>query len=168
MLRRSLIYGIVLAVAAAVASAQPRPRAGIVPRKGAPPNKKAFERFRQMTPQQRDRAMQKLPPDRRKQMEERLDRYNELSPEERKRLDGRLDDFRQMPPEKQEAARKAVQRMNDLDAGRRPLIRREVNSWQRLSDEELKSHRASEEYRSRYSDKEREILDELFRLQRAP
>ncbi len=55
-----------------------------------------LERLNQMTPAERQRALERLPPARRQMLEQRLNNYQKLSPEERERLRNRL---RQMSPE---------------------------------------------------------------------
>src|SRR6266404_6899960 len=49
----------------------------------------AVERFLRMSPQDRERALSQLPPERRQQMEQRLRRLEQLTPEQRAQLDRR-------------------------------------------------------------------------------
>ena len=149
------------------AEAQPRPRPGGL-RGAGRPNKKALDRFRQMSPEQRRQALKNLPPERRKAIQERLEHYDQLPPEERKRLEGRLENFRGWPPERQQAARRVFQRVNQIPVERRQAIRREFQSWDELSDDEVRTRMKSDEFRNKYSAEEREILEEMAKLKSAP
>src|ERR1700681_3600833 len=63
------------------------------------------ERWIRMPPAERQRALAKLPPERRRQIQERIRQYQQLSPEERQMLRQRYDRFSELPPEKQNQAR---------------------------------------------------------------
>jgi hypothetical protein len=147
--------------------AQPRVRSG-APGRGAISKKNALERFQGLSPEQRQRALDRLPPERRKQVEKRIESYNQLTPEERDRLQGRLNDFSKWSPARKEKARDVFRRFQEIPAGRRQALREEFMSWRSLTDDELESRVASDEYHSKYSDTERNILEELVRLRTSP
>ena len=130
--------------------------------------KNALERFQGLSPEQRQRALDRLPPERRKEVEKRIESYNQLTPEERDRLQGRLNDFSRWSPARKEKAREVFRRFQEIPAARRQVLREEFNSWRSLTDDELESRVASDEYHSKYSDKERDILEELVRLRTSP
>src|SRR5436190_18557983 len=83
------------------AIAQPK-RPPVRPGKmGAPPNG-MIERLNRMTPEQRQRALDRLPPERREKVERRLENFNALPPEEKDRLRQQYQAFQKLPPEKQD------------------------------------------------------------------
>ena len=87
---RSLCGSAVLTVIlTAGLAAQPAGR--VAPRKGGPlplprPGAAVIERWTNMTPEQRSKALDKLPPQRRQKIEQQLERYQNMSPEEREQL----------------------------------------------------------------------------------
>ena len=51
---------------------------------------------------------QRLPPERRQQIQQRFERYQSLSPEQRERMDRNLERWRNMTPEQREQAREQI------------------------------------------------------------
>jgi hypothetical protein len=164
------IFQFVLAAAIAVAgplAAQPR-KGGVSARpKPAPArNWKAVEQFNRMSPEARRRMIENLPPERKKQLEDRLQEYNQLSPEERGRLRDRLDEFRQLPQERQEALRRMFRRLNTLPVDRREPVREEFAALRVLPESERRARMNSDEFRNRYTQAERQLLQDLSRALR--
>ena len=86
----------------------------VPPRPGAGKQAALIERWTQMSPEQRSRALEKLPPERRQRIEQLLNQYQSLSPEEREQLRFRSEMFNQLPPEKQDVARRLFRQFNQL------------------------------------------------------
>ncbi len=126
----------------------PRPAAanGI----GAP----AVQRLMAMTPEDRKKALQKLPPERRKQLEERLRQYERLSATQKDKIHG-------LSPEQQAHLRRLYQRFNNFPAERQGALRTEVQKMQGLSDPERRARMNSDEFRNRYNQREQALLGEL-------
>lgn len=133
LLGRVLSAGMLSGALATCADAQqvikpnaPRPRAA-APRKANPPPlpAPAVERFRRMTPEQRERALAQLPPARRAAIEERLGRIERLAPEDREKLDERYQRFRNLPVDRRLAVRRELQNLRSLPPRQR---------FQRLND----------------------------------
>ncbi|MEO8100397.1 MAG: DUF3106 domain-containing protein [Acidobacteriota bacterium] len=98
------------------------------------------ERFLQMSPEDRERALAQLSPDRRRQILRRLRAVELLSDDERKMLRGRLQAFSGMPPDRQEA------------------VRAELQTLRSLSPPERRRRMTSDEIRNNFSDEERQLL----------
>ncbi len=130
----------------------------------ARPMPPAFERLSKMSPEQRQRVLEKLPPERKKQVEQRLEQYNKLSPEERERLREQYDVFRSLPPERQDAARRAFHRFNNLPDDRRPVVRQEFQKLRALPDDERRARMNSDEFRNKYSRNEQQLLADMTEL----
>src|SRR5207244_9505780 len=113
----SAILSMMLAAAAAGQPIRIHPAQKIAPppmvvRPG--PGMLAIERWSRMTPEQRRRALDRLPPERRQKIEEQLERYQNLTPEQRDQLRFRFQTFNQLPPEKRDAARMLFRQFNQL------------------------------------------------------
>ena len=59
---------------------------------------KQIEQLQKMTPEEREKALAKLPPDRRVQVEKQLNRLDQLTPEQRQQLDSASKSFRASLP----------------------------------------------------------------------
>jgi hypothetical protein len=114
-----------------------------------------------MSPEQRDRMLSKLPPERKATVERRLERYNNLPPDAKKRLSDEYDQFQKLAPEKQEAVRKMFREFNELPQDRRPQVRRELNQLRRMSAEDRQARLSSEEFRNNFDSNERRLLETL-------
>lgn len=128
----------------------PRPRAGNI-----------IDRLHRMPPDQRQRWLEKLPPERRARIEQQLKRYQNLPPARRKRLRKEYEAFRQLPPEKQETVRKLFRKFNDMPEERRGPLRRELQRLRRMDGEKRRMHLESESFKGDFSSEERRLLEEL-------
>ncbi|MBL0160603.1 MAG: DUF3106 domain-containing protein [Bryobacterales bacterium] len=141
-----------LAIAAGSSpQAQTRPR--------VPPNR--VERFRQLTPDQRKKALESLPPGRRQQAEQRLQQLDTLPPAERDALDRRYEAFQNLPFEQQQLARQVFRKLNALPLSRREALRAEMDTLRRLPPQERSGHLLHPALRKRFSSKERAILNDF-------
>lgn len=89
-----------------------------------------------MSPEDREKALAKLPPQRRAAMEQRLDRYQKLSPEQQEKFKQRLDAMQSLPKDRQTAVREKIQELRALP----PPERRKA-----LNGEDLKQNFSPEE-----------------------
>lgn len=102
-------------------NAEARETAPIRTKNPAPPSLPApvVERFRKMTPEQREKALAKLPPDRRAVIEQRLNRIQQLPPLQRGELEARYQRFQNLPAERRLAVRQELQNLRGLPPAER-------------------------------------------------
>ena len=81
----------------------------------------AVERFLQMSPEDQEKALSQLPPERRQQVEERLNRLKQLPPELMQRLQEVYPAFTNLRPARKQAVRDEIQQLRQT----RPVERRE-------------------------------------------
>jgi hypothetical protein len=103
-----------------------------------------LERFLKMTPEEREKALSRLPPERRAVIEQRLQRYENLTPEQKERMNQRLDSFQSLRPARRIAVRQELQRLRQMSFAER---RKTLNS---------------EEERQKFSPEEYQLLRESF------
>lgn len=120
-----------------------------------------LDRWNKMSPDQREKALAKLTPERRQQMRERLDRFNALPKEEQDRMRRRYDRFSHLGPEKQAVVKRQIQAFINLPEQRRPGLSREFEKLRRMPADERKARINSEEFRNRYSPREQQLLADL-------
>lgn len=137
------------------ARAQEAPRAEA---KEAPPN---IERWNRMTPEERGQALAKLPPERRRELQQKLQEFRNLPPEQKEQLGERYRAFSQLPPERQNHARELFRQFNSLPEDRRPVVKQEYEQLRAMPEAERNGRMNSEAFRSRYSPSEQQMLRDL-------
>ena len=73
-----------------------------------------------MTPEEREKALQKLPPERQQRIREQIQHFNSLPPGEQDRLRERYQRFSALPPETQDAMRRDMRRFRELPPSATP------------------------------------------------
>jgi hypothetical protein len=120
-----------------------------------------LDRWSRMSPEQRQAMLAKLPPDRRQAMLDRMERWNRLSPQEKDRQRARYERFSHLPADKQALVRRQIQNLVTLPDDRRPSVSREYDELRRLTQVDRRVRINSEEFRSRFTPREQEILRDL-------
>ncbi len=141
------------------AGARPAPRGKVV--RPRPPANTAIDRWYQMTPIERQNALAKLAPERQKQILQRLEQYNRLPKDERDRLRERYEQFSHLTPAKQDLVRRQMKRFAEVPVERRRVLSRELVRLRKASDEDRRARINSEEFRSRYTLQEQQMLQDL-------
>ncbi len=147
-------------IAGGVVFAGPAPDSNRTAATARPP-RNPIERWNQMTPEERERELAKLPPERARIIRERIRRYNQLPEPEREALSERYRHFSELPPDKQQVVRERLKQFRQLPATRRPLVHAEVVRLRRLSESERRSQLNSAEFRSRFSPDEQQIIRDV-------
>ncbi len=122
------------------------------------------EKFSHMSPQERKRAIEKLPPERQKQIERNVERYNQLSDEEKEKLRSRLEHFNSLSAEDQRRTRQLSREVTEMPEARRAEVRREMARLRRMNEEQRKKRLASGQYKDKYSTDEKRVIEELTAL----
>jgi len=81
----------------------------------------AVQRFLQMSPEDQERALSRLPPERRQQLEQQLNRLKQLPPELMQRLQEVYPAFMNLRPARRQAVREEIQQLRQT----RPAERRD-------------------------------------------
>ena len=116
----------------------------------APLPPRALERFQKMTPEQRQRALERLPPDRRARIEEQLRRLQNLPPDQRQQLQERYQRFQSLPRDRQIA------------------VRTELQSLRQMPPAERRARVNSPEFQETYSPQEQRLLRESLGMRVQP
>lgn len=121
----------------------------------------AVERLVNLSPEDRKRALRKLPAERRKQLAARLREYDRLTPAQKAKLHGQYQSFSGLSVEQQAHLRRLYQRFNNFPPERQGALRTEVQKMQSLSATERRARMNSDEFRNRYNQREQVLLAEL-------
>jgi len=97
---------------------------------------KELDRFTKMSPQEREKALSQLPPQRRAVFEQRLAHYMSLTPEQQQKTRQTLEMMESLPKDRQNAVRQEIERLRALPPAQR---KKELNGEgfnQRFSPDE--------------------------------
>jgi len=119
------------------------------------------ERMLAMTPEQRERVLEKLPPGKQAELRKRFEQFDKRPPEERQRLLRQWKYMESLSPEKRELLARQMQAFNALPDDRRVVLRRALNQLSRLTPEEREARLAAEPFKSRFSATELQMLSDL-------
>lgn len=171
------VLGLVLTVAPAAEGAwggqRNAPRAQAKPRangngkaRKAPPQlgPAPLEQLRRMSPEDRQRFLNSLPPGRRQRLQERLNQYDQLPAQQRQRLQRTYEKFQQLPPQRQEEMRQGFRGFSQLAPDRRQALREEMRNLRSMTPAERRKRINSREYQQQYSPEERGIIDQMTQL----
>src|SRR5260221_2908166 len=135
----------------------------VPPTQAQPQRETPVERWIRMAPAERQRALAKLPPERRRRIQERIRQYLQLSPEERQMLRQRYDRFSELPADKQNQARALFRQFRALPEERRRVMQRELQLLRSMPELDRQKRMATEDFRNRFSPSEKLMLQDLAR-----
>ncbi|MBI4906717.1 MAG: DUF3106 domain-containing protein [Acidobacteria bacterium] len=161
-------FGILLA-AAPLATAQQRknapsakmPIVKSTPNKGltkAEKQQRLVERFNNMNPEQQQRVLANMPPERRRQVQQNLEQYRRLSKEQKKQIANQLD---QLPVEKRQAALGVYRRINQLPDERKVPVRNEIRRLNGMPEDKRAARLESKDFKKLYSPEEQQMISEV-------
>ena len=118
-------------------------------------------RMMAMPPERREQMLERLPPQQQVRLRQALDHFDKLPPAERSRQLGILNMYANLPPEKQAALTKQIQLFNHLPDDPIATLRPELVKLHRMSESERSDRIASEEFRSKFTPAEQQMLAEV-------
>lgn len=129
------------------------------------PGEQVFDKVMRMSPEEREKALSKLPPARRAQIEQRIRNFQNLPPAAQERRLDRLERLNSLPLQRQNQVRKSMKDLQQLPEDRKAAINRELRQMAPMSDEERRSHMNTEEFRNRYSPSEQQMMSNLAQVE---
>lgn len=120
-----------------------------------------IQEFERLSPEQQQKALNRLPPEQRQRLQERLQRFNQLPPERQRALTNLYNRLHQLPPERQDAVRNSINNFSKQTPERQQAIREELRSEAGMSPEQRQAQFSSPEFRKRFSRKEQEIVRDM-------
>ena len=120
-----------------------------------------FERLLAMTPDERERVIEKLPPQQQERLRARLDQFDHLPPAQKAWRLELANRYFALPPERQQAYTEQVQSFNKLEPRRRRVIGEELRSLWTMPDTERQARLNNDAYKSRFSPDELKILNTI-------
>lgn len=120
-----------------------------------------IERLAQLTPEQRERILEQLPPERQAQVRKQLEKFDQLPQAQKDRLARQAQSLAALPPEKRRLINQGIFAINHLPEDRKPAVAKELRSLLRMSPEDRATVLDSDSFKRRYSPQEQKILSDL-------
>ena len=120
-----------------------------------------IDEFERMSPDQQQRALERLPPGQRQKLQQRLQRFNQLPAEQQRTLRNLYNRLHQLPPEQQQSVRRAINRFSEQSPARQQVMRDELRSLAALPERNREAWVKSPEFRRRFSRREQGIIYEM-------
>jgi hypothetical protein len=137
----------------------PRPEKPAKPAKTTP-----IDEFQTMSPQERQKALERMPPAQRQKLEERLQKFNELPAEQQRTLKNMYTRLHELPSGRQDAVRKSMNQFFEQSPERRQAMREELKGISALPEQDRVARMASPEFRSKFNGKEQGIVRDMSEL----
>jgi hypothetical protein len=120
--------------------------------------------FMHMTPEEQRQALDRLPPNQRMRLQQRLDKFNQLPPQQQQRLRGMYDRLNQLPAARQNLVRRSLNAFSQQPADRRQAMRQELRKLAPLGPKDRQARMGSPEFREKFSEKEQRIVSDMSDL----
>ena len=142
-------------------SAPPQQKPAQARPQGAPGSPEHLERLLKLSPEQRKKALDALPPARRAQIEQKLNDYKKLTPEQRAKALDRYKKMQRLAPAKQQQVRASLQKFAELPPARKALVDRQMNLMKNLPDSDRRALMNSEEFRNKFTPSEQQMIEDI-------
>lgn len=129
--------------------------------KNGPGSAEHLAKLLKLSPDQRNKALSSLPPERRMQIEKRLSDYQKLPEPQRATALDRLRRMQSLPPQKQAQVRASLQKLTALPPPRHALVQKQINQMKALSDSDRSALVNSEEFRSKFTPAEQQMIEDI-------
>lgn len=120
------------------------------------------------TPEQRERALAKLPPERQAQIRKQLEWFDSLPKAQQDAQIRRLQVFASLPPDQQVIVRLQMQALNKLPPARKQAIQRALVNLQSLPRARRAVRMNNPAFKARFSPEELSIIEDLANAFLAP
>ncbi|MBV9506813.1 MAG: DUF3106 domain-containing protein [Acidobacteriia bacterium] len=137
------------------------PKQPKAPQKLNDPGGSVAQRLLQMTPEQRERALEKFPPERQAQIRQRLEKLDSLPPQQRQRLAQNYITFSNLPPAKQALVRRQIRAFNQLPDDRKQVVGVELQRLRKLPASERENRMGSGEFKNRFTPAEQQMMADI-------
>jgi len=133
-----------------------------------------LRRYKELPPDQQRQALekdpdfQKLPPQRQTQLLQRLQHFSGLPAEQQERILSRMETWEHLTSAQKQQAKILFQQIQQLPPPRRRMLSTAVRGMRDLTPQQREDLINSDQYKSTFSDHERELLSGAARLPLAP
>lgn len=126
---------------------------------------KQLDRLLKMTPEQRDKALQNLPPAQRQRLNNQLNAVGKWPAAWQNHALARLERLRSLPPQRQNQVRQSLNQFQQAPEDRQEQMAQELRKLAPLQDDQRRELMNTEEFRNRYSPREQQIIGNLAEIE---
>ena len=125
-----------------------------------------LDRLLKMSPEQRQKALDRLnlPPQRRQNIERRLNEIQKLPPDMQNRARTRLEMLNSLPQPRQNQVRRSINQYAAAQPERKAQMNQALQRIAPMSDEDRRAYMNTEEFRNRFSPNEQQIIGNLSEI----
>jgi hypothetical protein len=114
-----------------------------------------------MSPDQQQRALDRLTPQERQRLQERLKKFDQLPAGQQRSLNNLYNRLHGLAPERQDAVRESINNFSRLPAPRQQAMREELRGMVGLSDKDRQARMSTPEFQEKFSKEEQGILRDM-------
>lgn len=114
-----------------------------------------------MSPEDRERAMEKLPPQQQERLRTQLEKLDKAPPAQRALMLRMANALAGLPPEKQIVVVRELNTLNNLPQERRQIIIPEVNRLRRMPEDRRMARIMSDDFRNTYTPEEQQMMIDI-------
>jgi len=129
------------------------------------PGEQQLDRLLKMTPEEREKALQNLPPAQRQRLVNQLNAVGKWPTVEQNRARARLERLRSLPPQRQNQVRRSLNLFQQAPEDRQRQMAQELRRMGPMPDDERRAYMNTEEFRNRYSANEQQIMSNLSEIE---
>jgi len=127
-----------------------------------------IDRLLRMSPEQRERAIEKFPPQQQANFRKRFENFDKQTEAQKQRQLQHLDEFWSLPPDKQKLVRDQINAFKALPEDRLAVVKQAYVMLSRMTPEERSERMARPQFRGRFTPGELQILAVLPEYYPAP
>lgn len=116
----------------------------------------------------KDPQFRNLPPERQQKLRQRLQEFNNMPAERKEKVLSRMEAFDQLTPQQRQQARDLNGRLKEIAPERRQQMRIALRNLRGMDPQQRDQVMNSDQFRSRFSDSERDILHGMLQLPIGP
>jgi hypothetical protein len=125
-------------------------------------------RLYRASPEERDRALEKLPPRLQQQLRTQLQRFDAMPKPQQEIMIRRAERYAALTQEQQAAIRRQLVALRDLPQERRTAVNRALRRLGSMSDEQRLKVVAGDDFKARFSPEEQQIIADLSEVMLPP
>jgi len=118
-----------------------------------------------MTPEEREKALSRLPPARRAQIEQRIQNFEKQPLAVQERNLHRLERLNSLPPARRKEVRQSMNQFRDLPDDRKKAINQALLRMSPMPDDERRAYMSTEDFRNRFSPAEQQMVGNLAEIE---
>ena len=141
-----------------------------VPKSAAPKNPRltnapqTLDKLSRLSPEERQRALAKLPAQRRDNIEKRLQEFDKMPAGQQERVRERLEKLNALPQERRVEVRRSIQEFSTFPQERKAGLNREVRKLAAMDPAVREQYLASPGFRDKYSEGDRRLIADLVEV----